>query len=168
MKYIKISSINLSTVLQVCLIVMCAFLLMRNPKQVYPVSKQKTIERRIEGKETLIREKGQVIDNSNRFIAELNAGLIDLHSQLDAVRDSKDTFNIVQIQDTMIHVLYRRDKEKDLIIKNQDTIIQAQRYIINSKDTIITAQAFDIKKLKRQRNISVLLNALLGTGLIIK
>jgi hypothetical protein len=141
---------------------------MRNPKQVYPVSKQKTIERRIEGKETLIREKGQVIDNSNKFIAELNAGLLDLHSQLDAVRDSKDTFNIVQIQDTMIHVLYRRDKEKDLIIKNQDTIIQAQRYIINSKDTIITAQAFDIKKLKRQRNISVLLSALLGTGLIIK
>lgn len=168
MKYIKISSINLSTVLQVCLIVMCAFLLMRNPKQVYPVSKQKTIERRIEGKETIIREKGQVIDNSNQFIAELNAGLLDLHSQLDAVRDSKDTFNIVQIQDTMIHVLYRRDKEKDLIIKNQDTIIQAQRYIINSKDTIITAQAFDIKKLKRQRNISVLLSALLGTGLIIK
>jgi hypothetical protein len=147
---------------------MCAFLLMRNPKQVYPVSKQKTIERRIEGKETIIREKGQVIDNSNQFIAELNAGLLDLHSQLDAVRDSKDTFNIVQIQDTMIHVLYRRDKEKDLIIKNQDTIIQAQRYIINSKDTIITAQAFDIKKLKRQRNISVLLSALLGTGLIIK
>jgi hypothetical protein len=147
---------------------MCIFLLMRNPKQVYPVSKQKTIERRIEGKEILIREKGQVIDNSNKFIAELNAGLLDLHSQLDAVRDSKDTFNIVQIQDTMIHVLYRRDKEKDLIIKNQDTIIQAQRYIINSKDTIITAQAFDIKKLKRQRNISVLLSALLGTGLIIK
>ena len=168
MKYIKISNINLSTVLQVCLIVMCIFLLMRNPKQVYPVSKQKTIERRIEGKETLIREKGQVIDNSNRFIAELNAGLLDLHSQLDAVRDSKDTFNIVQIQDTMIHVLYRRDKEKDLIIKNQDTIIQAQRYIINSKDTIITAQTFDIKKFKRQRNISVLLSALLGTGLIIK
>ena len=168
MKYIKISNINLSTVLQVCLIVMCIFLLMRNPKQVYPVSKQKTIERRIEGKETLIREKGQVIDNSNRFIAELNAGLLDLHSQLDAVKDSKDTFNIIQIQDTMIHVLYRRDKEKDLIIKNQDTIIQAQRYIINSKDTIITAQTFDIKKLKRQRNISVLLSALLGTGLIIK
>ena len=162
------SKINLHTVLQVILIGMCLVLIMKEPKQIYPVSKQKTIERRIEGKETLIREKGQVIDNSNRFIAELNAGLIDLHSQLDAVRDSKDTFNIVQIQDTMIHVLYRRDKEKDLIIKNQDTIIQAQRYIINSKDTIITAQAFDIKKLKRQRNISVLLSALLGTGLIIK
>ena len=164
----KISSINLSTVLQVCLIVMCMFLLMRNPKQVYPVSKQKTIERRIEGKETLIKEKGQIIDNSKLIIEELNHGLFDLQSQLDLVKNAKDTFNIVQIQDTMIHVLYKRDKEKDVIIKNQDTIIQAQRYIINSKDTIITAQAFDIKKIKRQRNISVLLNALLGTGLIIK
>jgi hypothetical protein len=168
MKYIKISNINLSTVLQVCLIVMCMFLLMRSPKQVYPVSNQKTIERRIEGKETLIKEKGQVIDNSKLIIEELNHGLFDLQSQLDLVKNAKDTFNIVQIQDTMIHVLYKKDKEKDLIIKNQDTIIQAQRYIINSKDTIITAQAFDIKKLKRQRNISVLLNALLGTGLIIK
>jgi len=101
---------NLSLLFQVALAIMCFILIMREPKQVYPVSKQKTIERRIEGKETLIKEKGQVIDNSNRFIAELNAGLIDLHSQLDAVRDSKDTFNIVQIQDTMIHVLYRRDK----------------------------------------------------------
>jgi uncharacterized coiled-coil protein SlyX len=141
---------------------------MRKPTQVYPVTKQKTIERRIEGKETLIKEQGKVIDNSKSIIAELNNGLFDLQSQLDEVKNSKDTFNIVQIQDTMIHVLYKRDKEKDVIIASQDTIIQAQRYIINSKDTIITAQAFDIKKLKRQRNISVLLNALLGTGLIIK
>ena len=168
MKYIKISNINLSTVLQVCLIVMCIFLLMRNPKQVYPVSKQKTIERRIEGKETVIKEQGRVIDNSNKIIAELNAGLSDLHFQLEEVKKSKDTFKIIQIQDTMIHILYRRDKEKDAIIAAQDTVIQAQRYIINSKDTIITTQAFNIKKLKRQRNISILLNGLLTTGIIIK
>jgi len=168
MKYIHIVRNNFSAILQVCLVVICLFLLMRKPTQVYPVTKQKTIERRIEGKETLIKEQGKVIDNSKSIIAELNNGLFDLQSQLDEVKNSKDTFNIVQIQDTMIHVLYKRDKEKDVIIASQDTIIQAQRYIINSKDTIITAQAFDIKKLKRQRNISVLLNALLGTGLIIK
>jgi hypothetical protein len=159
---------NLSLIFQITLGVMCVVLIMREPKQVYPVSNQKTIERRIEGKETLIKEKGQIIDNSKLIIEELNHGLYDLQSQLDLVKNAKDTFNIVQIQDTMIHVLYKRDKEKDLIIKNQDTIIQAQRYIINSKDTIITAQAFDIKKIKRQRNASLLLNALLGTGLIIK
>lgn len=168
MKYIHISRINLSTILQVCLIVMCLFLLLRKPTQVYPVSKQKVIEKRIEGKETLIKEQGQVIDNSEEFIAELNAGLLDLHSQLDAVKNSKDTFNIVQIQDTMIHVLYRRDKEKDVIIAAQDTIIQAQRYIINAKDTIIATKDFDLKRIKRQRNISILLNGLLTTGLIIK
>jgi len=141
---------------------------MRKPTQVYPVSKQKTIERRIEGKETVIKEQGKVIDNSKSIIAELNHGLFDLQAQLDDVKNSRDTFNIVQIQDTMIHVLYKRDKEKDAIISAQDTIIVAQRYIINSQDTIITSQAFDIKKLKRQRNISLLLNGLLTTGLIIK
>jgi hypothetical protein len=159
---------NLSLIFQIALAVMCVILIMRNPKQVYPVSTQKTIERRIEGKETLIREKGKVIDNSNLIISELNHGLFDLQAQLDAVKNARDTFNIVQIQDTMIHTLYRRDKEKDVIIASQDTIITAQRYIINSKDTIITTLEFDIKKIKRQRNLSYILNALLGTGLIIK
>jgi hypothetical protein len=134
----------------------------------YPVSNQKTIEKRIEGKETLIREKGIAVDNSKLIIAEMNHGLLDLQSQLDLVKKSRDTFNIVQIQDTMIHTLYRRDKEKDLIIANQDTIITAQRYIINSKDTIISTLQLDIKKIKRQRNWSLLLNGLLTGGLIIK
>lgn len=163
-----INKANITLLIQIALGVMCMILIMRSPKQVYPVSTQKTIERRIEGKETLIREKGKVIDNSNLIISELNHGLYDLQSQLDLVKNAKDTFNIVQIQDTMIHVLYRKDREKDLVIKNQDTIIQAQRYIINSQDTIITSQGIDIQKLKRQRNISVILNALLTTGLIIK
>lgn len=67
----------------------------------------------------------------------------------------------------MIHVLYRRDKEKDAIIAAQDTTIVAQRYIINSQDTIITSQAFDIKT-KKTENISFLINGILTTGLIIK
>jgi hypothetical protein len=141
---------------------------MREPKQVYPVSTQKTIEKRIQGKETIIKEKGKVIDNSKLIISELNNGLFDLQSQLDAVKNARDTFNIVQIQDTMIHTLYRRDKEKDLIIASQDTIITAQRYIINSKDTIISVLELDIKKIKRQRNWSFILNAILTGGLILK
>lgn len=159
---------NISVILQLCLVVMCLVLFLKPVKSVYPVSTQKTIETRIQGKETVIREKGIALDNSKKIIASLNAGLLDLHFQLDSVKSLRDTFNIIQLQDTMIHVLYRRDKEKDIIIKNQDTLIQAQRFIINSKDTIITTQAFDIKRLRKQRNISVLLNALLTTGLIIK
>jgi hypothetical protein len=141
---------------------------MRDPKQVYPVSTQKTIERRIEGKETIIKEKGKVIDNSKFIISELNNGLSDLKTQLDSVKNARDTFNIVQIQDTMIHTLYRRDKEKDLIINSQDTIINAQRYIINSKDTIISVLELDVKKIKRQRNWSFILNGVLAGTLILK
>jgi hypothetical protein len=147
---------------------MCFVLLIRDPKQVYPISTQKTIEKRIEGKETIIKEKGKVIDNSKLIINELNHGLHDLQSQLDAVKNSRDTFSIVQIQDTMIHTLYRRDKEKDLIISSQDTIITAQRYIINSKDTIISSLTLDIKKIKRQRNWSYILNGILAGALILK
>ena len=163
-----INKSNISLFLQASLAIMCIFLLMRSPKQVYPITKQKTIEKRIEGKETVIKQQGKVIDNSKVIIEELNHGLYDLQAELEKVKNSRDTFRITQIQDTMIHVLYRRDKEKDAIIAAQDTIIVAQRYIINSQDTIITSQAFDIKKLKRQRNISLLLNGILTTGLIIK
>lgn len=159
---------NISIILTLCLGVMCFILLQREPKHVYPVSTQKTIERRIEGKETIIKEKGKVIDNSKLIISQLNNGLFDLQAQLDAVKNSRDTFNIVQIQDTMIHTLYRRDKEKDIIIANQDTIITAQRYIINSKDTIISIKELDIKKLKKQRNWSLILNGILTGGLILK
>jgi hypothetical protein len=141
---------------------------MRKPKQVYPVSTQKTIETRIQGKETVIKQQGKVIDNSKVIIDELNHGLFDLQAELEKVKNSRDTFKITQIQDTMIHVLYRRDKEKDLIIASQDTIITAQRYIINSKDTIITTLQFDLKKVKRQRNWSLLLNGILTGGLILK
>jgi hypothetical protein len=159
---------NISIVLTLCLGIMCFILLMRDPKQVYPVSTQKTIERRIEGKETIIKEKGKVIDNSKFIISELNNGLSDLKTQLDSVKNARDTFNIVQIQDTMIHTLYRRDKEKDLIINSQDTIINAQRYIINSKDTIISVLELDVKKIKRQRNWSFILNGVLAGTLILK
>lgn len=159
---------NISLILQLCLVVMCLVLFLKPSSNYYPVSNQKTIEKRIEGKETIIKEKGTAIDNSKFIIAEMNHGLLDLQAQLDLVKKSRDTFNIVQIQDTMIHALYRRDKEKDLIIANQDTIITAQRYIINSKDTIISTLQLDIKKIKRQRNWSLLLNGLLTGGLIIK
>jgi hypothetical protein len=159
---------TISFILQVALVVICIFVLFKKETNIYPVSNQKTIEHRIEGKETIIKEKGKVIDNSKLIINELNHGLHDLQSQLDVVKNARDTFNIVQIQDTMIHTLYKRDREKDIIIASQDTIINAQRYIINSKDTIITSLTLDIKKIKRQRNWSYILNGILTGALILK
>lgn len=157
---------NLTLLIQVILGVMCVFLLLRAPKQVYPVSKQKTIEHRIEGKETVINTQIPVVVQDKKTIAKLTLTLNDLKSELESVKNSRDTFNIIQIQDTMIHVLYARDKFKDDVIARQDTIITAQRYIIDSKDTIITTQKFDIKKLKKQR-LGLSIYGLLMTGVAI-
>jgi len=157
---------NLTLLMQILLGVMGIFLLLSRPKQVYPVSKQKTIERRIEGKETVINTQIPIVVQDKKLIAKLTANLNDLKYQLEEVKNSRDTFNIIQIQDTMIHVLYARDKFKDDVIARQDTIIIAQRYIIDSKDTIITTQKFDIKKLKKQR-LGLSIYGLLMTGVAI-
>ena len=157
---------NIILTSQIFLGICVVFLLLRNPKQIYPISTQKTIEHRIQGKETVIETQTIVANNDKKIIATLTAGLSDLEKELEKVRNSRDTFNIVQIQDTMIHVLYARDKFKDDVIARQDTIILAQRYIIDSKDTIITTQKFDIKKLKRQR-LGLSIYGLLMTGVAI-
>jgi hypothetical protein len=160
---------NILQLLQLLTLITCLCLLIFKKEKIINLTvSEKTIEHRIAGKETIIKEKGKVIDNSKLIINELNNGLSDLQIQLEAVKNARDTFNIVQIQDTMIHTLYKRDREKDLIIASQDTIINAQRYIINSKDTIITLLKVDLKKVKRQRNGSIILNILLSAGIILK
>jgi hypothetical protein len=157
---------NITLAFQLILGLGILVLLLRNPKQVYPVSTQKIIEHRIEEKEKGVEKQQVVVNNDKKIIATLTAGLSDLEKELEKVRNSRDTFNIVQIQDTMIHVLYARDKFKDDVIARQDTIILAQRYIIDSKDTIITTQKFDIKKLKKQR-LGLTIYGLLMTGVAI-
>lgn len=157
---------NVILTFQILLGIAVMFLLLRSPKQVYPVSKQKTIEHRIEGKEIVIEKQQVVVNNDKKIINALTSNLNSLQKELEAVKNSRDTFNIIQIQDTMIHVLYARDKFKDDVIARQDTVITAQRYIIDSKDTIITTQKFDIKKLKRQR-LGLTIYGILMTGVAI-
>ena len=53
-----------------------------------------------------------------------------------------------------------------LFLVGQDSIIVAQRYIIDSKDTIISIGNNNLKQIKRQRNISMLVNTAL-TGIIL-
>lgn len=159
---------NITLIMQLLLGVFCMILLLRSPKQVYPVSTQKTIEHRIEGKETQVQTWTKTIGNEKNIIARIAALESDLQAQLDEVKRSRDTFQIVQVQDTLIKVLYKKVDHLTNTVSLQDSVIHAQRYIINSKDTIITTQAFDIKKIKKQRNWSLLANGVLTGLLIIK
>lgn len=162
-----ISKDNIITI--VLIIVAIAFLKMcEKDNYVFPVSNQKTIETRIKGKETIIRTHTIASDNGKKIINSLNGRVDELMVELNILKGIRDTFNIVPIQDTLIHVLYQQGRIKDGVIRNQDTIILAQRFIINSKDTIIALKDIDIKKIKRQRNWSFLANGLLTGLLIIK
>lgn len=159
---------NLRDIVILVLLVFVVFNYFKPSKQVFPVSKQKVIERRIEGKETVIKLNTVASDNGKKVIKTLNGRVDELMAELSIIKGRRDTFNIVPIQDTLIRVLYVQGQVKDGVIKNLDTIVQAQRYIINSKDTIIATKDFELKKVKRQRNISLLANGILTGLLIIK
>lgn len=159
---------NLRDIVILVLLAFVVFNYFKPSKQVFPVSKQKVIERRIEGKETVIKLNTVASDNGKKVIKTLNGRVDELMAELSIIKGRRDTFNIVPIQDTLIRVLYVQGQIKDGVIKNLDTIVQAQRYIINSKDTIIATKDFELKKVKRQRNISLLANGILTGLLIIK
>lgn len=159
---------NITLIAQIVLGIMCLFLLLRSPKQVYPITTKKTIEKRIEGKETQIQTWTKVIGNEKNIINRIALLQKDFELKLLEVKNARDTFKIIQYQDTLIHVLYKRVDHLTNTVSLQDSVIIAQRYIINSKDTIITTQAFDIKKFKKQRNWSLLANGVLTGLLIIK
>jgi len=159
---------NIRLILTIGIAVMGVFLLLKKEKQYYPVSTQKTIEHRVEGKETQIQSWTKTIGNEKNIIDKIALLQKDFEAKLLEVRNARDTFQIVQYQDTLIHVLYKKVDHLTNTVTLQDSVITAQRYIINSKDTIITVQKIDLKKIKRQRNWSLLANGVLTGLLIIK
>ena len=167
-QYVQTVRNNLRDIVILVLLVFVVFNYFKPSKQVFPVSKQKVIERRIQGKETVIKLNTIASDNGKKVIKTLNGRVDELMAELSIIKGRRDTFNIVPIQDTLIRVLYVQGQVKDGVIKNLDTIVQAQRYVINSKDTIIATKDFELKKVKRQRNISLLANGILTGLLIIK
>lgn len=136
-----------------------------NNLKIVPKSTIKTIEKRIESKDTTINNYTTKVVNSKKIIEQLQPQIDSLRFLLLQVKNQKDTFQIVQIQDTLIGVLTVQNDSLKGVVNWQDSIIVAQRYIINSKDTIISLIKLDSKKYKRQRNWSIAGNVILGAGL---
>jgi len=138
----------------------------KKPEQIFHVEPVKKIETRIEGKETFINTIEKRIGNETKIISEITSQIEFLRAELMNVKNKRDTFQIIQIQDTLINSLSNENWRLKNIVRDQDSIIVAQRYIINSKDTLISIGKFDLKRVKKQRNISLFFNAL-QTGIII-
>tara|TARA_R110000787_G_scaffold4247_7_gene16494 strand:+ start:1587 stop:2084 length:498 start_codon:yes stop_codon:yes gene_type:complete len=139
-----------------------------NESPVFKVSPIKKIETRIEGKETRINTIETRIGNEKEIISKISNQIGMLRADLETFKAERDTVRIIQIQDTIINVLTSENTFLKSVVTGQDSIIVHQRYIINSKDTIIAVLKSDTKRFKKQRNISVLINALLTGAVILK
>ncbi len=137
-------------------------------KSIYKVAPIKKIETRIEGKETIIKTIEKRIGNEKEIISKISTEINLLRADLDDFKSLRDTVHIIQIQDTIIEVLTSENLHLKSVVSDQDSVITFQRYIINSKDTIIEVLKSDTKRFKKQRNISVLINALLTGAVILK
>ena len=137
-------------------------------KPVYKIAPIKKIETRIEGKETQIKTIEKRIGNEKNIISQISNEIGLLRSDLESFKAERDTVRIIQIQDTIINVLTSENTHLKSVVNDQDSIIVHQRYIIDSNDTIVTVLKADTKRFKKQRNISILINALLTGAVILK
>ena len=145
---------------------MCIF--RGDKKPIYPEPTINEIETRIIEHDTVIYHNEKVVIREKNNALETRVLFDSLFSELEKVKATRDTFQIIQIQDTLINTLNVENSHLKNVIIGQDSIIVAQRYIIDSKDTIISIGNRDLKKIKRQRNISMLIGSVLGGVLIIK
>jgi hypothetical protein len=147
------------------ILVVIGLLLFRKPAE-SPVITEKTIEKRIEAKEADVNNYYTTVNNEKQIVAAIHKEIEGLRAELERVKAQKDTFLIVQIQDTLINTLTAENTSLRTIINVQDSLIAAQRYIINSKDTIIAIYGQQVKKAKRQRNWAIAGGVIVGGGII--
>tara|TARA_R110002167_G_scaffold24774_5_gene86665 strand:- start:330 stop:824 length:495 start_codon:yes stop_codon:yes gene_type:complete len=140
----------------------------RPEKTVFPQPTINEVETRIIEKDTIIFNNEKIVIREKNKAAETRFLFDSLFVELEKVKQQRDTIQIIQIQDTIINTLNVENSHLKNVIVGQDSIIIAQRYIIGSKDTIIQIQTHESKKFKRQRNISMIINAGLTGILILK
>jgi hypothetical protein len=140
----------------------------KDPKPIYPIAPVKVIEKRIDSKNDDIVALLNQVAIDRQVISTIYGQLKVLKVNLARAKYQKDTVQIIQMQD---QVILKQDttiyQYQQMDIK-KDSIIWSQKYVINSQDTIIRVQKNDHRKVKRQRNVSILFNAILAGLLIIK
>jgi hypothetical protein len=143
------------------LFLLLGLILFKKPAQVFPASDSKTIVNNIDNSFDTIIELNNGIQDEKRIINAFNLKLTSLYDSLDRFKQIRDTFQIIQAQDTIIQYLVSQGASKDSVILLQQGIISQYEFITKSKDTLIAVKDFDLKRIKRQRNI-----AFIGAGVM--
>jgi len=141
--------------------ILLGLILFRKPEQIYQPSSNKTIIRNIDNSHDTIFNLNTGIQDEKRIIQAFNLKLSSLYDSLYRFKQIRDTFQIIQAQDTIIQYLVSQGASKDSVILLQQGIISQYEFITKSKDTLIAVKDFDLKRIKRQRNI-----AFIGAGVM--
>lgn len=127
---------------------------------------KKDVVKNIHHKEKVIEHYTKEVFNKSEVSRLLKDFREKLMRDLDSAIVDQDTSRIVPIQSAIIANQKTDLLTKDSIITTQSSIISAKSDIIEGKDTLITILNSDLKKVKKQRNLSILLNVI-QTGIII-
>lgn len=163
----KISIPNLIT-FALILICIAVLIFKPDPQPVYSVTPEKIIETRIQNKEEDILGLMNQIVVDRKIISNINSQLKNFKLYLAGAKVQHDTLKILRLQDIIINKQDTTIVQYERMDQKKDSVIIGQRYIINSKDTIIAIKDHEIKRFKRQRNISLLLNAIQTAIIVFK
>lgn len=142
---------NISIIILAAVIV---YLLLQ-PNQPIQLPPIKQFETRIKNNYDTITKYETKIVNKWFSNDQLESELNDLYDSLEVYKQKKDTVRIIVTQSNSIVKLQQSNDTLKTIIVYKDTIISKQKNIIADKDTIILIKDNKLKKVKRQRNISI-------------
>lgn len=140
-----------------------------------PIEKVKQIETRLKPiyQKTVYHEKEA--SNGKIILKGLNTRFDVINSKFDEFKRQKDTVYMLAYCDSIRNDYMKYKQTSQSVINHLDSANINYKYIIQSKDTIIEIQSTEIAKLQKkndriklQRNLSFILNGVLGGLLIIK
>lgn len=131
-----------------------------------PVRSEKQINKDLRPVLNKINIQQQRVDGSKPILKSMDLQFADLMKELQELKQLKDTAAIVVKQDTVISHQENEKKLMRQVISDLDSINLGLRYVVSAKDTIIQIKDLQIRKVKRQRNWSLVANGVL-TGLLI-
>ena len=150
------------------ILILVLILVFKRNDQIVKIPKYKTVERVIEKQKDSVLIFNTKVVQDKKLIDTLNSKINGLQTTLETFKREKDTVRILHTQDELIGSLFEQSSAKDTLIVTLEKSVSLRDGIIKNQDTLLLIQKAKVKQVKRQRNISLLGNVILGGLLIIK
>ena len=136
--------------------------------------KSNPIEARIKEKTVYVDKYIEIANDNKRKASQIKRIGSDLSNEITEAKAIHDTVVIIALQDSLIEVQKLEIKTLENVIYSQDKVIQGKDGIIELKDVQIESLEIDskekdkqIKKFKRQKNLSIVGWVATSVGLVL-